>query len=72
MVVEILYTVKISLQAHRLTATPFFIIGLIASVRRIFIISVESAYLPEKFTPHMIEMGVLGYIILIILYSCYV
>lgn len=69
MVVEILYTVKISLQSHRLTAEPFFIIGLIASIRRILIISVESAYLPEKFTPHMIEMGVLGGIILIFVFS---
>jgi uncharacterized membrane protein YeiB len=67
MVVEIMYTVKVSLQSHTLQAEPFFIVGLIASIRRILIISVESAYLPERFTHHMIEMGVLGGIIIIFL-----
>ncbi len=69
MVVEILYTVKISIQLHKLSAAPFFIIGLIASVRRILIISVESAYLYERFNQHMIEMGILGFIILVFVLS---
>ncbi|MHB2149877.1 phosphate-starvation-inducible PsiE family protein [Calditrichota bacterium LG25] len=69
MVVEILYTVKVSIQSHKLSPAPFFIIGLIASIRRILIISVEGAYLPEKFNHHMIEMGVLGVIIIIFVFS---
>ncbi|GAB4169378.1 MAG: hypothetical protein Kow00108_03070 [Calditrichia bacterium] len=69
MVLEILYTVRISYQSHSLSAEPFFIVGLIATIRRILIISVESAYLLEKFTYHMIELGVLGFIVLIFVFS---
>jgi uncharacterized membrane protein (DUF373 family) len=69
MVVEILYTVKISYQSHTLTPEPFFVVGLIASIRRILIISVEGAYFLEKFTYHMIELGVLGFIVLIFVFS---
>ncbi len=69
MIIEIIYTVKISLQAHTLSAEPFIMVGLIASIRRILIISVESAYLTERFQQHMIEMGVLGFIILVLIFS---
>ena len=69
MVVEIIYTVKISLRAHTLSVEPFIMVGLIASIRRILIISVESAYLTERFEQHMIEMGVLGFIIIVLIFS---
>jgi uncharacterized membrane protein (DUF373 family) len=69
MIVEIIYTVKISLQAHTLTVEPFIMVGLIASIRRILIISVESAYMTERFQAHMIEMGVLGFIIIVLIFS---
>ncbi len=69
MVVEIMYTVKVSLQSHTLQAEPFFIVGLIASIRRILIISVEGAYMPERFTNHMVEMGVLGGIVIIFVFG---
>ncbi|RLD14697.1 hypothetical protein DRI50_05020 [candidate division KSB1 bacterium] len=69
MIVEIIYTVKISLQAHTLTVKPFIMVGLIASIRRILIISVESAYMTERFQAHMIEMGVLGFIIIVLIFS---
>ena len=69
MIVEIIYTVKISLRAHTLTVEPFIMVGLIASIRRILIISVESAYLTERFEQHMIEMGVLGFIIIVLIFS---
>lgn len=59
MVIEILSTVRISIRDHTVCAEPFFIVGLIASIRRILIISVETAYSPEYFTNYMIEIGVL-------------
>ena len=65
MVIEILYTIRVSLKSHALCAEPFFIVGLVAAIRRILMISVESAYLTEKFRMFMIEMTVLGFIILV-------
>jgi uncharacterized membrane protein (DUF373 family) len=59
MVIEILATVRISIRDHTVCAEPFFIVGLIASIRRILIISVETAYAPEHFNQFMIEIGVL-------------
>jgi len=59
MIIEIMYTVRISIKEHVLCSEPFLIIGLIASIRRILIISVETAYKHELFTNHMIEIGVL-------------
>ena len=36
--VEIVYTVVLSLRAHRLVAQPFIVVGLIAVVRRILFV----------------------------------
>lgn len=59
MIIEIMSTVRISLKEHTVCAEPFFIVGLIASIRRILIISVETAYVHEFFYQYMIEIGVL-------------
>lgn len=65
MIIEILITVKISINEHILSCQPFLIIGLIAAVRRILIISIEIAYLHEMFYYYIIEMGVLIALVLI-------
>lgn len=65
MVIEILYTVRISFKEHVLRPEPFLIVGLIAAIRRILVISVETTYLPEKFQHNMIEIGILGVLIFI-------
>ena len=65
MIVEILYTIRVSVKEHTLCADPFIIVAMIAAVRRILIISVESAYMPEKFEPHMIEIAILGILIFV-------
>lgn len=59
MIIEILVTVRISVKEHTICAEPFFVIGLIASIRRILIISVETAYMHDFFNQYMIEIGVL-------------
>lgn len=69
MIIEILSTVRISVTGHSLTAEPFLIVGLIASVRRILIISVETAYRPEHFEQFMIEIGVLSVLIFVFIIS---
>ena len=56
MIIEILYTVRMSLIEHQLCSDPFFIVALIAAI-------------PEKFNHHMIEMGILGGLILIFVVS---
>lgn len=69
MVVEIFYTVHVSFKEHSLHPEPFLIVGLIAAIRRILVISVESAYMPEKFNHHMIEMSILGVLIFLFVIS---
>lgn len=73
MAVEILYTVRISLKSHALACEPFLVVGLIASVRRILILTLETAQLshfePEKFKASMVETGVLTVLILVLVVS---
>lgn len=63
MLVEILYTVRASLRTHSLIPEPFLIVGLIAGVRRILVITAEAWHLgdvnPEEFRMGMIELGLL-------------
>lgn len=69
MLLEILFTVRVSFAKHSLCAEPFLIVALIAAVRRILVLSVETAYFPEHFQQHMIEIGILGILILIFVIS---
>lgn len=69
MIIEILITVRISITEHILSCQPFIIIGLIAAVRRILIISVEIAYLHDMFYNYIIEMGVLIALVLVFVIS---
>jgi hypothetical protein len=48
MLVEILHTVRISIRSHVLVTEPFLVIGLIASIRRMLVISLELAPSPNK------------------------
>src|SRR5207244_6632088 len=46
MLVEILHTVRISIRSHKLMIVePFLIVGLIASIRRMLVITLEAATL---------------------------
>jgi len=72
MLLEILHTIKISVEGPvKLAIEPFLMIGIIASVRRILIISVEIAHppegclpTPELFKQYMIETALLVFLIL--------
>jgi hypothetical protein len=48
MLVEILHTVRISIRSHVLVAEPFWVVGLIASIRRILVITLEAATLTQE------------------------
>src|SRR5438105_1323772 len=41
MTMEIVYTVTLSLQSHKLVAEPFLVIGIIAAIRRTLVITAE-------------------------------
>ena len=75
MVAEILYTVIVSFESHSLRAEPFLIVGLIAAVRRVLLISLEATHVyklsQDVFINYMIEMGLLTILILIFGISIY-
>jgi len=63
MIVEILYTVQVSLREHSLAPEPFLVVGLIAVVRRILVLTAEFPKLielgDEGFRNAMIELALL-------------
>jgi Phosphate-starvation-inducible E family len=80
MLVEILHTVRISIRSHVLVTEPFLIVGLIASIRRVLVITLEAATLTKEgtwttegasgiFHSSMIELGLLGLLILVFVVS---
>jgi uncharacterized membrane protein (DUF373 family) len=79
MLVEILHTVRISIHSHVLVTEPFLVVGLIASIRRMLVITLEAASLTQGgvwstdgasiFRASMFELGLLGVLILILVFS---
>jgi uncharacterized membrane protein (DUF373 family) len=73
LVVEILYTVQVSFREHALAPEPFLLIGLIAAVRRVLVITAELAESRNNsevvFRFLMIELGVLTGLILALVSS---
>ena len=76
MVVEILHTVRTSIKSHTLVTEPFLIVGLIASIRRMLVITLEASDLIKQgnwtaggesvFRASMLELALLGGLILIL------
>src|SRR5208337_5145709 len=79
MMVELLHTVRISIHSHILVTEPFLVVGLIASIRRVLVITLEAATLTKSgtwsaegasiFRASMAELGLLGLLILILVFS---
>jgi Phosphate-starvation-inducible E family len=79
MLVEILHTVRISIRSHILVTEPFLVVGLIASIRRILVITLQASTLTKAekwsseaaslFRAAMFELGLLGLIILVLIVS---
>lgn len=78
MVVEILHTVRVSMRSGNLTGEPFLIVGLIASIRRVLVITLQSSQAANGtwtdgaervFRASMIELGVLATLILVMVIS---
>lgn len=82
MLVELLHTVRISVRSQTLMTEPFLIVGLIASIRRVLVITMQAAKMTEQnqsqaaeaantFRNTMIELGVLGILILVFVFAIY-
>lgn len=73
MLVEILHTIRIAILQHALVVEPFLIVALIASVRRILILTPEAAEFiktdQSAFRNAMIELGLLSALILVVVVS---
>ena len=67
MIMEIVGTVSMSLESHTLTAEPFLVIGAIAAIRRMLVITAESTRLeltnPDAFRSLLLELGLLALIV---------
>lgn len=83
MVVELLHTVRISVRSQTLIMEPFLIVGLIASIRRVLVITMQAAKMTEQTPPPgvdlaatafrntMIELGLLGFLIMVFVFAIY-
>jgi hypothetical protein len=75
MIVEILYTVQVSFRERMLTAEPFLVIGLIAAMRRILILTAEFSEMlkigASTFRNAMLELGMLTFLIIALVGSLY-
>jgi len=81
MLIEVLHTVRISLRSQSLLMEPFLIVGMIASIRRVLVITMQAAKMTEQgqaamaqastFQNTMLELGVLGLLIFVIAFAIY-
>jgi uncharacterized membrane protein (DUF373 family) len=80
MLAEILHTVRASMRSGGLSAEPFLIVGLIACIRRILVSTLQSAAAAQSGAPaqsgaafmgSMVELGVLGVLVLVLVVAIY-
>lgn len=75
MLAEIIYTVERIARTRALEATPFLVIGIIAAVRRVLVITAESVehidMQSSAFQATMLELALLSVMILLFAWSLY-
>lgn len=70
--VELLYAVRACLRSHEIVAEPFLIVGILAGIKEIVVLSVEAATLLQRgpeFSRAVVEIGVLGGVVLVLALS---
>jgi uncharacterized membrane protein (DUF373 family) len=82
LLVEILHTVRISIRSHTLVTEPFLVVGLIASIRRMLVITLDAANLTSaanwandgqaKLRASMLEFGLLGITVIVLVISIHI
>ena len=73
--VELLYAVRAWLRSHEIVAEPFLIVGILAGIKEIVVLSVEAATLLEKgpaFSRAVVEIGVLAGVVLALALAAFV
>ena len=68
-VVELLFAVRVILGKREVVAEPFLVVGIIASIKEIIVLSVKAAdYVGkgEKFNDAMMEVAILGGLVLVL------
>jgi uncharacterized membrane protein (DUF373 family) len=73
LLVELLYTVQVSFREHALVPEPFLLVGLIAAIRRVLVLTAEFAEITDKpeevFRHFIIELGALTLMIITLVAS---
>jgi uncharacterized membrane protein (DUF373 family) len=73
LLVELLYTVQVSFREHTLVPEPFILVGLIAAIRRVLVLTATFAEPKEQtdlaFQRIIIELGVLTLLIITLVIS---
>jgi uncharacterized membrane protein (DUF373 family) len=73
--VELLYAVRSSLRSHEIVAEPFLIVGILAGIKEIVVLSVQAAKLLEdgpQFSRAVVEIGVLAGVVLALSVAAFV
>ena len=73
LIVELLYTVQVSIREHSIVPEPFLLVGVIAGIRRVLVITAEFGHVPrlpaEMLQRFLYELGVLTFLILALVIS---
>jgi uncharacterized membrane protein (DUF373 family) len=82
LLVEILHTVRISIRSHTLVTEPFLVVGLIATIRRMLVMTLDAANLTSpanwaadgqaKLRASMLELGLLGATVMVLVISIHI
>jgi phosphate starvation-inducible membrane PsiE len=82
LLVEILHTVRISIRSHTLVTKPFLVVGLIASIRRMLVITLDAANLTSaanwaadgkaRLHVSMLELGLLAATVMVLVISIHI
>jgi hypothetical protein len=82
LLIEILHTVRISIRSQALVTQPFLVVGLIASIRRMLVITLDAPNLTSaanwakegqaKLRASMLELGLLGAIFIVLAISIHI
>lgn len=73
--VELLYAVRACLRSHEIVAEPFLIVGILAAIKEIVVLSVEAATLLSKgpeFARAVVEIGILAAVVLALAIAAFV
>jgi uncharacterized membrane protein (DUF373 family) len=73
--IELLYAVRSCLRSHEIVAEPFLIVGILAGIKEIVVLSVEAATLLPKgpeFSRAVVEIGVLGAVVVALAVAAFI